>query len=296
MQLVAEDGVRLKASRWGTGERGTVLLLPDWLASGESFLGIVPWVAEWGWAAVAVDPRGTGHSDRPERGYRLERDAADAALAARQMATPPVVVLGTGYGGLVALMLARESPDLVSLVLVMSPPVVMPGEGPGRSALAAAIEDPRRLWDLVASGASQSLSPYVLQGVCQDMARTTAPAGLAQLNALARAPWESLAGQVSCSVKVATGESDFWSGARHVRARLGMEPTVWRGVGHFPLAEAPRAVAEWMRECAEPAPEVAEALALPVWGADAPAGNAAIDDPAGELAEGGSRPWNSPRW
>lgn len=294
MQLTAEDGVRLKVSRWGSGVEGTVLLLPDWLASGESFLGIVPQLTEWGLAAVAMDLRGTGHSDRPGAGYGLERDAADAALAIRELALSPLVVLGCGYGGLVALMLAREAPELASHVLLLSPPVVMPGEGPGRDALAAAVEDPRRLWDLVASGASQSLSPYVLQEVCQDMARTTGPAGLAQLDALSRAPWEALMEDVPAVVHAATGESDFWSGARHVRERLGVEPVVWRGVGHFPLAEDPQAVAQWVRTCGEP-PRTSRFPSAADYPEEDDRVEVASVEPAGEAAAGEPTPWDPQR-
>lgn len=247
MQLVADDGVRLKASRWGTGEAGTVLWLPDWLASGEGFLALVPALTCANWAAVTLDPRGTGHSDRPDAGYGLGRDVADAALVVGRLAERPVVVVGCGYGALVAMRLAHEAPDLVSHLRLLAPPVTLPADGPGRRALEDAIEDPRRLWDLVASGASRTLSPYILQAVCADMARTTAAAGLAQLDAMVRAPWAELVAAVRCSMAVATGELDFWSGARYVRERMGMEPVVWQGVGHFVLAEASETVAAWCR-------------------------------------------------
>ncbi len=247
MQVVADDGVRLKASRWGAGDAGTVLLLPDWLASGEGFLALVPPLTRESGAAVTLDLRGTGHSDRPDRGYGLERDAADAVLVVQHLADSPVRVMGHGYGALVALALAHRAPELVSHLLLVAPPVMVPADGPGRRALEEAIEDPRRLWDLVASGTSQALSPYILQALAEDMARTTQAAGRAQLDAMVRAPWAALVAGVGCPVAVATGESDFWSGPRHVRERMGVDPAVWRGVGHFVLAEAPDTVAAWCR-------------------------------------------------
>jgi len=246
MQLWAEDGCPLAVSQWGDAEVGTVLLLPDWLQSRRVFHAVGLELARAGWQVIALDPRGAGHSGRPERGYGLARDAADAALVVEMMVGGPVTVVGTGYGALVGLTMPRDMPHRVSRLILVAPSVALPGSPASLRLLAAAIEDAARLQDFVASSVTVTLDPDMLRRGAEDMARTTKAAADAQLQALASADWRALAAQVACPWQVAVGESDGWGGPRAVREQLVTTPTVWRSVGHFPVWEAPQLLVEFI--------------------------------------------------
>jgi pimeloyl-ACP methyl ester carboxylesterase len=63
---------------------------------------------------VAIDLPGHGHSDwRPEGDYLPERMAVDVALAVRQLAPDARAVVGMSLGGLTAICLAADHPELV---------------------------------------------------------------------------------------------------------------------------------------------------------------------------------------
>ena len=69
---------------------------------------------------VAVDLRGYGGSDKPPRGYDLVTAAADAAGLVRALGEANAVVVGHGWGGLVAWTLAVYHPKVVGRLAVVS--------------------------------------------------------------------------------------------------------------------------------------------------------------------------------
>jgi pimeloyl-ACP methyl ester carboxylesterase len=77
---------------------------------------------------VALDLPGHGHSDgRGEQAggrFSLESDATDVAGALRQLAPAASAVVGMSLGGLTAIALARQAPELVRKVILVD---VLPG-------------------------------------------------------------------------------------------------------------------------------------------------------------------------
>lgn len=69
---------------------------------------------------IAYDMRGSGRSAKPAGPYTMDMMAADAAELVREVATPPVSVMGFSMGGCVALKLALERPDLVNKLVLVS--------------------------------------------------------------------------------------------------------------------------------------------------------------------------------
>lgn len=70
---------------------------------------------------LAMDLRGHGKSDAPERGYDAAPLADDVASLARALGTRSAVIVGHSMGGLIALEIARRHPALAkALVLVDS--------------------------------------------------------------------------------------------------------------------------------------------------------------------------------
>jgi pimeloyl-ACP methyl ester carboxylesterase len=252
MQVVAEDGVRLSVRWEGSGESGTIMVLPDWLQSGLAFEEVAGALVAQGYRVVRPDPRGTGWSDRPEAGYGLARDAADAAVVVEQVGARSVTMVGVGYGALVAMTMARDTPHLLQRVVLVAPPVEVSGGRVHLEALSGLIEDSRQIRDFLESGVAKMMPPAIAAKLSRDMARTTAAAGRSQLHAMASADWARLSREVSCPVRMATGELDWWGGPQKIRERIGRPLHVWRDVGRQPMWEAPDEVLAFIVETENP--------------------------------------------
>jgi pimeloyl-ACP methyl ester carboxylesterase len=77
-------------------------------------------LAEAGYRAVAVNPRGVGKSTGPLEGRTLHHLAADIAGVLAALADTPVHVLGHAFGNRVARCLAADRPDLVHKVILLA--------------------------------------------------------------------------------------------------------------------------------------------------------------------------------
>jgi pimeloyl-ACP methyl ester carboxylesterase len=115
------SGLRLSALRWGTGDPELVLL-----HGGAQNAHTWDTVAlALGVPLLAIDLPGHGHSDwRPAGDYLPDTMAADVALAIEQLAPNAHAVVGMSLGGLTAICVAADRPDLVSRLGVVD---VTPG-------------------------------------------------------------------------------------------------------------------------------------------------------------------------
>jgi 3-oxoadipate enol-lactonase len=112
----AADGTRLSVIDRGSGE--PFLLIPG--------LGYAAWsftrqLGPFSSAArvLAMDNRGSGHSDKPAGPYSIAQMADDAFAVLSQRGAIPAHVVGTSMGGYIALTLALRHPQAVqSLVLL----------------------------------------------------------------------------------------------------------------------------------------------------------------------------------
>ncbi|MCL8209076.1 MAG: alpha/beta hydrolase [Actinomycetia bacterium] len=241
--VLAEDGVRIACREAGPPGGPAVLLIPDWLASARFYEECLPRLAERV-PVVAYDPRGTGRSDRPETGYGLAREAADAAVVAEALRARPVWVVGHGYGALVALRLAQEAPDLVAGLFLVAPPL---GAAEGVDAWAASLEDPRRLYEQLAGARARPVATARLMAAAQDMAHTTWEAGRSQLEHARSAAatfdtWLARLEAPDLPVDVLAGEYDPLASPGAVRrAAWAAWPrfrlTVLPETGHYPVWE-----------------------------------------------------------
>ena len=115
--IVTSDGVRIAYDVWGQRDRTPVLMIQG--------LGM----NARGWAlqrgafgrrhyCVAIDNRGTGHSDAPPGPYDLVRMATDAIEVLDAVGIEQAHVVGASMGGVIAQILGVMYPDRVrSLVL-----------------------------------------------------------------------------------------------------------------------------------------------------------------------------------
>lgn len=116
--FVERDGVRVFYEVYGDGAP-TILLLAGWTLPARAFKGQIPYLARH-YRVVAVDPRGTGKSDKPRgsRAYAVGEHVADVLAVMGATDTRRVVVMGKSWHAQTALLLAGTHPDRVAALIV----------------------------------------------------------------------------------------------------------------------------------------------------------------------------------
>ncbi|PEN12347.1 3-oxoadipate enol-lactone hydrolase [Longibacter salinarum] len=124
MSSITVDGARLYVEEEGAGE--PVILLHGLGSSARDWFKQVPHLADR-YRVITLDLRGHGRSDKPEEPYSIAQFARDVAVVLRQLDAWPAHVVGLSMGGMVAMQLATDAPELVrSLVVVNSAVDVRP--------------------------------------------------------------------------------------------------------------------------------------------------------------------------
>ena len=104
------NGLRLHYRDWG-GQGQTVVLLHG-LASNCRIWDLVAPILASDFSVVALDQRGHGLSDKPDRGYDFATVSADLRDFVRHMGLEQPLVVGHSWGGSVALEFAVRYPDV----------------------------------------------------------------------------------------------------------------------------------------------------------------------------------------
>src|ERR1700733_7031514 len=113
-RTVSANGTRFHIAEAGDGP--LVLMLHGFPEFWWTWRQQLTWLPGAGFRAVAVDLRGYGGSDKPPRGYDLITAAADAAGLIRALGEANAVVVGHGWGGLVAWTLGVFHPKVAGRV------------------------------------------------------------------------------------------------------------------------------------------------------------------------------------
>jgi pimeloyl-ACP methyl ester carboxylesterase len=117
---VRSGGYRFHVAEQGAGP--LVLLLHGFPEFWGCWRHQLTGLAEAGFRVAAPDLRGYGASDKPPRGYDLPTLAADAAGLITAMGERDAVVVGHGWGGLIAWTVATLHPDVVRRLVVIGAP------------------------------------------------------------------------------------------------------------------------------------------------------------------------------
>jgi pimeloyl-ACP methyl ester carboxylesterase len=120
------DGVRIAWRRYGDGPE-TILFLPTWNFVDSRVLRRQVDGLRDRFRVVTYDARGSGDSDRPATGYRFADHVRDAiaVMDATNLMTAPIVAASTGTH--VAVLLAIAEPERVERLILVAPPMDVPG-------------------------------------------------------------------------------------------------------------------------------------------------------------------------
>src|SRR4051794_5936071 len=114
---ISANGSRFHLAEAGTGP--LVLMLHGFPEFWGAWQHQLTALADAGLRAVAVDMRGYGASDKPPRGYDGYTLAADVTGLIRALGERDAVVVGSGYGGLVAWATATFHPRTVRRLVIL---------------------------------------------------------------------------------------------------------------------------------------------------------------------------------
>jgi pimeloyl-ACP methyl ester carboxylesterase len=116
-RFVSANGTRFHVVEAGTGP--LVLFLHGFPEFWYAWHAQLSAVADAGFHAVAVDLRGYGASDKPPRGYDGYTMAGDVAGLIRALGERSAILVGAGYGGMLAWTTAAFHPRLVQRLVVV---------------------------------------------------------------------------------------------------------------------------------------------------------------------------------
>ena len=254
MRFLSIDGVVLHARIEGDTGLPPVVLLHGLGTDLRVFNRLVRYLVDRLWL-VRYDQRGHGLSGVASPPYRIDDLAADAAGLMDQLDTGPAVVCGVSLGGMVAIRLAVQRPDLVRGLVIMA---ATPRMGTAR------------LWqersDVVAAGGLAAIADGVLERWFPRSFHEAHPEEIEGWRAmLTRAPVEGYlgaaaairdadltgdAGAIAVPTLCLVGEQDGVTPPEVVhrlaaaipRGRIEVVP----GAGHLPCVDQPAAVAAAM--------------------------------------------------
>ena len=134
-QQISANGARFHVAVSGDGP--LVLLLHGFPTYWWTWRALMPVLAQEGYRAAAMDLRGYGGSDHPPRGYDPRSLSLDVVGVIRSLGAADAVVIGQGWGGLLAWTTAALHPDAT------------------RGIVPIAMAHPRRLRDAIISDRAQ---------------------------------------------------------------------------------------------------------------------------------------------
>jgi len=252
--FVKTRGARIYVTERGSGEPALVFL-HYYGGSSRTWDGVIRDL-EGQYRSVAMDHRGWGESDAPERGYALADLANDVQDMIEALKLERYVVVGHSMSGKVAQLFASSQPSgLQGLILVSpSPPSPMSFSAEQRAEMAKIYDTRESInWALDNVLTARSLAPELREQVVTDSLRGAPQAKVAwPLGGMV----EDITAEVSSigvPVLVIAGELDQVDPPATLQRELlpriaGARMQVLPGTGHLSPLENPNAVAAAIRE------------------------------------------------
>lgn len=235
--------VRIAARVMGQGP--LVVLVPSLGRGASDFDELSARLAEQGYRAAALDPRGVGRSAGPAEGLTLFDYAEDVAAAAHGLSDKPAVFVGHAFGNRVVRALAAKHPDQVKGLVLLAAGGQAPIDPPVLKALNAVFDTSLSPADHLAAVKLAFFAPghdpkVWDRGWYGEVARQ-------QQAALARTPTEQWTGAGSAPILVVQAADDTVAPPVNAEALRKAAPERVRVVvlpeaGHAMLPEQPAAI------------------------------------------------------
>lgn len=113
------------------GNGKPVLLIPGWPQTWYTWRYVMTELAANGYTAIAVDPLGTGYSDKPESGYDTGSAATTLHKMMKQLGYTQYAVVGHDIGMWVGYAMASDYPSAITKIALTE--AVIPGLAPAPS-------------------------------------------------------------------------------------------------------------------------------------------------------------------
>lgn len=150
------DGTLLSLVDYG-GSGSPVLLLHGLAGHSEEWAETAAWLSEE-YRVFAMDLRGHGYSERRPGDVSVHALVEDA-VAATHVIGPPVILVGQSLGGVIALVVTAERPDLVSgLVMIEASPAAM--DESAAAELATRVGEQLRSWPVPFSSGEEAVTYF----------------------------------------------------------------------------------------------------------------------------------------
>lgn len=120
------DGKRIHYVTTGSGE--PILLIPGWPQTWYTWRYVMTALAAHGFTAIAVDPPGSGYSDRPEQGYDTGAVAITLHQLMGQLGHAKYSVVGHDIGMWIGYAMASDYPAAINKIALTE--AVIPGLAP----------------------------------------------------------------------------------------------------------------------------------------------------------------------
>ena len=119
-------GVKIRWRRYGDG-RDTILFVPTWNFVDSRVLRHQVEGLRGQFRVITYDARGSGESDHPPSGYSFDDHLADAVSVLEATGTRASSVVAASLGTHVAVLLAVRHPGRVRRLVLVAPPMDVPG-------------------------------------------------------------------------------------------------------------------------------------------------------------------------
>ncbi len=231
------------------GSGDTVVLIPGGGMDASYFDDFARILANAGFRAVAVNPRGAGESMGPMEGLTLHSFAADIAGVIEALNCAPAHVLGHAFGNRVARCLAVDRPELVRSVILLAAGGLIAPDAEAQAALQHWFRHDATASECLEAMQSMVADPSSAQRILRQVTRWPA-VGAAQIAASQATPVKDWWGEGSavpfCIVQGIEDRIAPPGNGHALRDQLG-QPVRLVDIphaGHMLLSETPEAVAD----------------------------------------------------